>query len=94
MPFSRLSFSLHAIQRMFERGISRPEVRHVLATGEVIEDYPHSAPYPSYLMLGWSGTRPIHVVAADNDYAKQTIVVTVYEPNLFEWEPDFKRRRP
>jgi len=34
-----------------------------------------------------------HVVAADNRKAGETIVITVYEPNPEEWEPDFKRRK-
>ena len=66
----------------------------MLATGEVVEEYPNDTPYPSRLMLGWHGPRPIHVVAADNREAKETIVITVYEPDLDQWEPGFKRRRP
>jgi len=30
----------HALERMMERGISRREVKDVLLTGEVIEEYP------------------------------------------------------
>ncbi|MBI2917323.1 MAG: DUF4258 domain-containing protein [Chloroflexi bacterium] len=40
MPADRQTFRGHAIRRMFKRGISVDDVRHVLATGEVIEDYP------------------------------------------------------
>lgn len=69
------------------------EVKKVLATGEVIEDYPEDTPFPSGLMLGWSGSRPIHLVAANNSAAKETIIITVYEPELSQWEPGFKRRK-
>jgi hypothetical protein len=93
MTFDRLIFRVHAIQRMFQRRISVDNVRHVLATGEVIEDYPSDIPYPSRLMLGWCGARPIHVVAADNTDTQETVVITVYEPDLTQWEPGFKRRR-
>lgn len=86
-------FRPHAIQRMFERRISQPQVRHVLETGEVIEDYPEDQPYPSRLVLGWHESRPIHVVAARNDEENETIVITVYEPGPDKWEPDFKRRK-
>ena len=58
----RLVFRVHAVERMFRRGISEEDVRHVLAQGEEIEDYPEDAPYPSRLVLGWRGSRPIHVV--------------------------------
>jgi hypothetical protein len=41
----------------------------------------------------WCGLRPIHVVIADNAQEKENIVVTVYEPDRDEWEPDLKRRK-
>jgi Domain of unknown function (DUF4258) len=63
--FSRLVFRVHAVQRMYQRDISEVVVRHVIATGETIEDYPDDTPYPSRLVLGWNGRRPIHVVVAD-----------------------------
>lgn len=78
---------------MFERHISQVDVRAVLDAGEVIERYPQDAPYPSRLVLGWIGTRPIHVVAADNTEAQETIVITVYEPDPQQWDPSFRRRR-
>lgn len=93
MVFSRLVFRVHAIQRMYQRVISEVEVRHVIETGETIEDYPDDSPYPSRLVLGWSGSRPIHVVVADNVDDQENIVITVYEPDPTEWEPDFKRRK-
>jgi hypothetical protein len=93
VTFDRLVFRVHAIQRMFQRRISVDDVRHVLATGEVVEGYPNDTPYPSRLVLGWRGSRPIHVVAAENVESGETIVITVYEPDLTQWEPGFKRRR-
>ena len=93
MAFSRLVFRVHAIQRMFQRRISEEDVRHVLETGEIIEEYLDDTPYPSQLMLGWHESRPLHIIVADNEDAQETIVVTVYEPGLSQWEPGFKRRR-
>ena len=93
MIFSKLVFRVHAIQRMLERSISEDEVRHVLTTGETIESYASDIPYPSRLMLGWHRSRPIHVVVADDADDQTSIVITVYEPNLSEWEADFKRRK-
>jgi hypothetical protein len=78
---------------MYQRVISEAEVRHAIATGETVEDYPDDTPYPSRLVLGWNGRRPIHVVVADNVDEEENIVITVYEPDPLEWEPDFKRRR-
>jgi hypothetical protein len=76
---------------MYQRSISEPEVRHVIATGEIVEDYPDDTPYPSRLVLGWHGSRPLHVVIADNVDDQENIVITAYEPDPGEWEPDFKR---
>lgn len=78
---------------MFQRGISQKDVGRVLATGKTIEAYPDDKPYPSRLILGWLGTRPVHVVAADNQEEQTTIVITVYEPDLTRWGPGFERRR-
>ena len=93
MAHGRLMFRVHAIQRMFVRRISESDVREVLAGGETIETYPEDAPYPSRLVLGWRGTRPLHVVAAEHVEAGETIVITAYEPNPALWEPGFRRRR-
>jgi len=93
MAANRLVFRVHAIRRMFQRQINTDDVRHVLETGDTIEDYQDDLPYPSRLVLGWCGTRPLHVVAADNSEDQETIVITVYEPDLIQWEPDFRRRR-
>jgi hypothetical protein len=59
----------------------------------VIREYADDRPYPSWLMLGYIGTRPLHVVAADNDDDQETIVITVYEPDPQLWEADFKRKK-
>mgnify|MGYP001767050222 CR=1 FL=1 len=88
-----LVFRIHAIQRMFQRGITKDDVRHVLEVGQVIEEYPEDQPYPSRLVLGWSGSRPLHVVASDDSSTHATIVITVYEPAPVKWEAGFSRRR-
>ena len=93
MPGERLVFRVHAIQRMYQRRISEEDVRHLLETGEVIREYPEDQPYPSRLMLGWLGSQPVHLVVADNRDNGVTVVITVYEPDPYLWEPGFQRRR-
>jgi len=90
---ARVIFRVHAVQRMAQRGVSVADVLSVLTTGETIEAYPDDAPYPSRLLLGQSAARPLHIVAAENSAARETIVVTVYEPDPLLWEPGFRRRR-
>jgi hypothetical protein len=79
---------------MYERGIEPEDVAHVLEAGEVIEDYPDDKPLPSRLVFGRVGSRPLHVVAADDAEAGETLVVTAYEPDPARWSPDFQRRKP
>ena len=43
-------FRVHAIQRMYQRGIDASAVRQVIYRSEAIEDYPEDLPYPSKLM--------------------------------------------
>ena len=93
MASEKLVFRAHALRRMFRRGIGIEEVRQALTVGETIESYLEDVPYPSRLVLGWSGNRPVHIVAADNKEAAETIVITVYEPDPALWDAEFKRRR-
>jgi Domain of unknown function (DUF4258) len=83
----RFIYRVHAVQRMFERGVSTGDVRRVLADGEVIEEY------PSRLMLAFVNSRPLHVVAADNPLGDETYVITVYEPDLDQWDATFRMRK-
>ncbi|MEA3441071.1 MAG: DUF4258 domain-containing protein [Chloroflexota bacterium] len=89
----KIIFRIHAIQRMFARGVTDADVRYVLVNGETIEDYPDDMPYPSRLVLGWCGIRPLHIVVADNFEDGVWIIVTVYEPDPNQWEADFRRRK-
>ncbi len=91
---TNLTLRLHAIKRMFERKVDTNDVRHILATGEMIEDYPTDTPYPSCLVLGWCGTRPLHIVVAYNAMDDETIIITVYQPDPAQWDRSFKRRKP
>jgi hypothetical protein len=79
---------------MFQRRIDEEAVRCTLAAARVVEEYPDDQPYPSRLMLGWSGSRPMHIVIAENRIDNQIIVITVYEPDPNEWEPGYMRRKP
>ena len=79
---------------MFERGIGEADVSAVIGLGEVIQEYPDDAPYPSRLILGWRRERSIHVVAAYDSQKRTNIVITVYEPDHSQWENGFKKRKP
>ena len=85
-------FSGHAIRRMFERAIKTEYVKDVIGSGEIIADYPDDLPYPSFLMLGMAGGRPIHVVVAIDEDKGRCYIVTAYIPESKLWGPDFRTR--
>jgi hypothetical protein len=54
----------HGLERMFEREVSPSAVLRVVNEGEVIASYPEDLPFPSALLLGFDGARPLHVLVA------------------------------
>jgi hypothetical protein len=90
----RLLFLPHAVRQMSrpDRMISTREVADVVASGELIEDYPSDPRGHSGLVLGiGSGGRAIHVVAAPKD--EYLAIITAYLPDPSSWEEGFKVRR-
>jgi uncharacterized protein DUF4258 len=78
---------------MFERSISPADVREIVESGEIINDYPDDIPYPSKLILGYAGKRPIHLVLGYNETEQICIAITMYEPSKDIWKDDFKEKR-
>lgn len=89
----KVIYRIHALKRMVDRHISPEEVCRVLETGVDIENYPDDLPFPSRLVLGTIGPRPLHVVAADDRQDGNTVIITVYEPDPEKWEDGFSRRK-
>ena len=92
MDCRNIVFRGHAVQRMFERGISEVQVVEVINLGDQIEDYRDDKPYPSVLLLGSVGGSAIHVVLGIDPESKTCYVITVYQPDQGIWGPDFRRR--
>ena len=86
-------FRIHAVQRMFERRIQVENVRQVLQSGEMIEDYSEDMPDPGRLLSAKRGQRPLHVVMAENTKEGELVVITVYEPDRAQWKPGFRNRK-
>lgn len=92
MECSQVIFSRHAVERLFQRGISPETISDLLQTGEVIASYPEDKPYPSVLLLGFAQHRPVHAVVARDPESGACYLVTVYRPDPLLWGPDFKTR--
>lgn len=88
----RFEFSRHAADQSILRRISVQEIREVLASGEIIEDYPDDKYGPSCLIMGFtSGRKALHIQCS---HPSRTLVkiITLYEPDPGSWI-DFKVRR-
>jgi len=90
----RILYLQHAIRQMSrpDRLIRPAEVRGVIESGEVIEDYPEDSREHSCLLLGeGEGHRPIHVVCAPKpDYLA---IITAYFPSDDEWDASYRKRK-
>lgn len=86
-----LLFRAHAVQRMFERGVSVGKVREALNAEDVIEDYTSEMPEPSRLLFGLQGKRPFHMVTSENK--EHITIITVYVPSPDKWKKDSRSRR-
>lgn len=93
MEFSIIKLTAHALIRMEEREIAVEEIRRILTEGALAEAYEDDTPYPSYLLCGMVGSRPLHVLAALNRENGEAIIVTVYEPDPARWEEGFLKRK-
>jgi hypothetical protein len=79
---------------MLERNIGRADVGSAVACGEVIETYPVGRPFPACLILGFAGSKPIHVVVGWDGGTETAYVITVYEPDLEHFEAGFRTGGP
>ena len=87
----QIEWKRHVLERLIERGVSRAQVLEVIEKGEIIEEYDDDKPFPSALILGFVGKRPLHVVVALN--TGTAFVITVYEPQSNLFGPDFRDRK-
>jgi hypothetical protein len=89
----KILFLPHAIRQMSkpDRMISTADIRSVIKTGEIIEDYPDDTRGYSCLMLGFTDKRPLHVVCAPKD--DYLAIITAYLPSNKEWESGYRKRK-
>jgi len=66
---------------MLEKGISRGSVKHIICTGEMIENYPDDKPFPSGLLYGIWQNQPLHAVIASDLTEQKIFLITAYWPD-------------
>jgi len=87
-----LRWTSHILERIFQRGISADDVKNVLVSGEIIEQYPSDYPFPSCLILGRTeAEKALHVVCGSN--GAELWLITAYFPDSAEWSEDYRQRR-
>jgi hypothetical protein len=83
----RYEFTLHAQLERLADDLDVAEIEQVIAQGELLEEYPDAPRGRSCLLLGYAGTRPVHVVLgwAGDGAATVLRIVTVYLPEPPRW---------
>ncbi len=89
----QIEWRRHALERMFERGITKTHAREVILYGEIVEEYENDKPYPSALFFMQIDGRPLHVLAAIDVEMPKAYIITVYEPSLEKFDSDYKTRK-
>lgn len=88
----RVIITVHAQERLRQRGIRAKDVRNCVMTGEIIEQYPDDFPFPSCLIFGKTvNGKVLHVVASDEGTGSR--IITAYYPDNVKFEDDLKTRR-
>jgi len=84
--------TIHAFERCVERNVPPDELKDVILSGEIIENYTEDKYGPSCLIHGTTETGKILHVQCSID---PVWIVTVYDPTLKpgEWDETFTRRR-
>ncbi len=87
----RYKYTLHGAQQRIARRLKRKQIEEAVSAGEIIEDYPEHHYGPACLLLGKTADgKSLHVLCS---LQKIVDIITVYEPDLSEWEENLKTRR-
>ena len=91
----RYEFSKHAERERELDMIFISELEEALGSCEIIEDYPDDPRGASCLVLGFSGSRPVHAVCTVRFDPEELLFITVYDPSRRpdKWSADYRKRR-
>lgn len=84
-------YTIHGAKQRITRRIRRKEIEQTIKSGKIIEDYPDHHYGPACLLLGNTAKgKNLHILCSLQEIVD---IITVYEPDLIEWEEDLKTRR-
>ncbi|MBU3911755.1 MAG: DUF4258 domain-containing protein [Candidatus Omnitrophica bacterium] len=74
------------------RGVSLEEIKYVISTGEIIENYPDDKPYPSCLIMGYvRKSEPLYVLCSIGELLH---IITVHWLDPAKWlDPKTRREK-
>lgn len=85
-------WSVHASERIQQRGIFRDDIINAIQTGKIIEHYPDAFPYPACLVLGLN-VRSIYIHVVCGYDGKAAHIITAYYPTSDKFEDDLITRK-
>ena len=91
--YKLVRMTVHAAERAAKWNISGKQTLRIIEHGEMIEEYPDDPRGRSCLLLGFVGTRPVHVCVGIANEPELCEIITVYEPTLDVWHEDYRTRR-
>ena len=75
------------------RKIEASDLEQAILNGSIIEAYPDDPRGISCLILGFTNKdRPLHIVCGRIE-EDEILIITAYEPDLTEWNSDWKTRK-
>ena len=88
---NRYMITTHAKQRMGQRKVTDEDIKHVIVSGEVIEQFPRARPFPKALFMTHIKGEPLYVSCAFDGTLTYIITVHWYDPEV--WLDPWTRRR-
>jgi len=87
----RYFITTHAKQRMGQRKVSDQDVKHVIAAGHLIEQFPRARRCPKGLFMAHVRGEPLYVSCAFDGTFAHIITVHWYDPSI--WIDPWTRRK-
>jgi hypothetical protein len=79
--------------RLQQRGLDSATLADAVDSLEIIEPYPDDKYLPSFLLRGEVEGAAFHVQIATDVEGNNVRVVTMYIPDVDEWDDGFRKRR-
>jgi hypothetical protein len=87
----RYLITLHAQGRMGLRKITHADLKYVVTTGDVVEQYPENQPDPKALFMAHVQGEPLYVSCAFD--GSRAFIVTVHRYDPMKWVDPWTRRK-